>query len=652
MRSLSCTRLAIVLLLSLCEPASAEVRVVVDGRPVATIVTADRPTAVARYAAEELAFHVEKATGARLKIIGESAVTPGMEDRVLVGDSRAVQAAGVDCAKLAPEVLVLRTSGRNLIVAGQDGGGDPIDPDTRAGTLWGVYEWLDRALHVRWVWPGELGVRVPQTRTVLAADVDQQIAPRFMQRKLRAGLGFTSEHPALGFTAGAFEKFSKEQAIFLRRHRMGRTYPMGYGHAFTDWWPRYGAEHPEWFQLRADGKRGPAKKTARYSMCVSNPELHAQIVANWEAKRSRAPGVPAVINACENDILGLCTCAKCQAWDGPAPDDYLKYYSPTSKMAGSRFVSDRYARFWLAIQQRAARTDPNVTVIGYVYFNYFQAPTSGVRLNPNILLGFCPSAGFFPRSDDEHEWMKQQWRGWRETGARLFLRTNHLLDGYCMPFIFAHQFADEFQHAIRNGLVATDFDSLTGQWATQGPTLYLATRLHVRPDAPVDDLLAEYYSAFGAAAAQVKAYFDYWESYTTAHRADLVRAMEELQGSRWRTWAKAAHAVFPPECFARGEAILADAARAADNEAEAAQRVKFLKQGIAHAKLCARVAGRLTLANPTADQAEAKQLLDELIAFRRANERTGIGNFNHLAWVEDLSWKLSEEVRKAPELYP
>ena len=86
--------------------------------------------------------------------------------------------------------------------------------------------------------------------------------------------------------------------------------------------------------------------------------------------------------------------------------------------------------------------------------------------------------------------MKQQWDGWRNTGARMFLRTNHLLDGYCMPFVFAHQFADEFQHAMRNGMVATDFDSLTGQWAAQGPNLYTAARLHVRPEAPVDEVLA------------------------------------------------------------------------------------------------------------------------------------------------------------------
>jgi hypothetical protein len=282
-------------------------------------------------------------------------------------------------------------------------------------------------------------------------------------------------------------------------------------------------------------------------------------------------------------------------------------------------------------------------VVGYVYFNYFQAPTSGVELNPNVLLGYCPSGGWFPRSADEHAWMKEQWLGWRNTGARLFMRTNHLLDGYCMPYIVAHQFGDDFQHAFRNGLVATDFDSLTGHWATQGPNLYLAARLHVQPESPVDNLLDEYYSAFGPAASHVKSYFDSWEQYTSDHRLQINAAMKDQDASRWRSWAKAAHVVFPPECFASAEAILSQAAEAAKADQDAAARVKFLELGLTHARLCADVAGRLTLANSEAPDARAQRSLDELIVFRRANERTGIANFNHLAWVEDLSWQLTDK---------
>lgn len=632
---------------SLC--ARADIALVSEGGARAIIVTADHPTRVVRYATEELVRHVEKATGIRLEVHTEGEANVNLNQRIYLGDSRAVREAGIDVGKLAAEAFVLRVKNDALFIAGNDGGGEPLDPDTRAGTLWGVYEWLDRDLGVRWLWPGELGTHVPKTKTVVAKTCNETVAPRLFQRRLRAGMGFESEHPALGFTTAAFKQFSEEQSVYLRRHRMGRTYPVSYGHAFTDWWEKDGKAHPEWFQLLESGKRGPNKKNGRFSMCVSNPDLQHEIVARWAAKRSSNTTTPGFINACENDILGLCTCDKCRALDGAAPADYLKFYPPTSKMAGSRFVSDRYARFWLGIQQQAPA---GATVVGYAYFNYFQAPTSGIKLNPNILIGYCPSAGWFPRSAEEHAWMKQQWADWRGTGARLFMRTNHLLDGYCMPFLFAHQFADEFHHAMEKGMVATDYDSLTGHWATQGPNLYTAARLHVRPEASAEEVLAEYYAAFGAASEAVKSYFSYWENHTTGSREKINQTMEALQASRWRSWAKAAHVLYSPECFTPASALLEKALSATGNDAEAAARVRFLQLGLQHSRLCARVSAVLTLATPTAAQDEIKRAVDELIAFRRANERSGISNFNHLAWVEDLSWKLSEETRQTPDLYP
>ncbi len=636
-------------------PLKAEmnsVPIVTNGAPAAVVVLPDRPTAVVRYAAEELVTHVEKATGAKLRVLPEAAAAGASEVRIYLGACRATAAAGIDVGKLPAEAYTLRTEEGRLYIAGHDAGGDPLDPDTRAGTLWGTYEWLEQALQARWLWPGELGTFVPRTRTVTCGPLNQTTSPRLFQRRVRPGLGFASQNPALGFTAKGLEQYQRDQTVFLRRHRMGRSVRMSYGHAFSDWWPKYGREHPDWFQQLEDGRRGPRKKTSRHSMCVSNPEFQQEIVKLWSQRGGGKVQGPSFLNAVENDILGLCACNRCQAWDGPTPPDALKFYSAKSKVAGSRFVSDRYARFWLAVQQQAARIHPEATVIGYVYFNYFQAPTSGVKLNPNILLGYCPSGGWYPRAADEHAWYKRQWSGWRATGARLFARTNYFLDGYCMPFIFVHQFADDFQHAAREGMVATDFDSLTGHWATQGPNLYLLMRLHTRPEASADALLEEYYAGFGAAAPEVKRYFDYWERYTTEKQPVLNSVFEELEASRWRTWARAAHAVFPPAAFVPGEAILVRAAEAAKADPEASRRVAFLRKGLEHAKLSARAAGVLSLSRPEAPEAERQKILRELVTFRRAAEREGIGNFNHLAWVEDLSWKLPAEAKQPAELYP
>jgi hypothetical protein len=624
-----------------------------DGRPAGVIVLPAQPNAVERYAAKELSEHLSQATGATIPVQNENALSgAAVATRIYLGATQAAHTAGLDGKKLPRETFTLRTADKALFIVGRDEAGDPLDRDTSAGTLFGVYEWLERELSIRWLWPGDLGTVVPPTREVALRAMDATVQPKLFQRHVRQGTGFTSGNPALGFTKKAAEDYAGAQAVFLRRHRMGRSEKFSYGHAFTDWWEKYGREHPEWFQL-VKGKRGPEKPTARYAMCVSNPGLHAQIVKLWRDKGGAAKSNGrSFINTVENDILGQCECEPCRAWDGPTPPDAMKYYAPNFKVYGSRFVSDRYAKFALAIQQLAAKENPNVTVVGYVYFNYFQAPTSGVKLNENILLGFCPSAGWYPRTDDEHEWYKRQWADWRKTGAQLFFRPNYFLDAYSMPFVFARQFADDFQNGVRNGMVATDFDSLTGQWSIQGTSLYLLMRLHVTPNANPDALLADYYGGFGPAAAQVKAYFDYWENYTMKNRRMITDVFYDRVAIRWRTWAKAPHRVFPPDTFGPAEALLAQAVAAAGTDRAACERVAFLQTGLAHAKLCAETASLLTLADPASTVERGKDKLIELLKFRRQHEREWFANLGHNAWVEDLSWKLANETKQPAEYYP
>lgn len=630
--------------------ATAGIVLVQSGQPAAVIVTPDRPTDTVRYAAKELVYHLRRATGATLAVTTESAAPAG-GDRIYLGATQAALAAGIDAPHLARETFTMRTVSHGLIIAGRDDAGDPLEMETSAGTLFGVYELLQHDLGVRWLWPGELGTFVPKAATITIAPQRETITPPFSQRYVRPGLSFDSEeYPALGFTRGAAEAYARAQTVFLRRNRMGKREKLAYGHAFTDWWPKYGKEHPDWFQL-VNGKRGPVKSGGRYSMSVSSQGLQEEIVRRWEAHGGSRQH-PSVINAVENDIPGMCQCDDCKALDGPTPADYQPYTTKSSKTYGMPFVSDRYAHFWLDIQQRAAKENPDVTVVGYAYFNYFHAPTSGIKLNSHILIGYCPSAGWYPRAPDEQDWYERQWKGWHDTGARMFCRTNYFLDGYGMPFIFAHQFAADFKWEARDGMIGTDFDSLTGQWGTQGPNLYLLLQLENRPDAPTDDLLGEYYAAFGPAASLVKQYFDYWEAFTMGHRAEITRTFERMSASRWRTWAKAANAVYPASCFGPAEATLAKAAAAAAGDPEAAARVDFLRKGLRHAELCSRVAGLLTLGDPASTPERGAQALRELLVFRRANERTWIGNFNFEAWEESLSWKLSKETRQAPDLYP
>ena len=650
------------ILLSALAPltAASDVVLVEDGAAKAVVVLPANPEPIAVYAADELVYHIEKASGAKLDILREPLARDFDTPAVYIGATKAAHAAGIDPQSLTGEKAVLRTLDGNLYIVGNDGPGKALEyGNTHSGTLWGVYELLETRLGVRWLWPGELGEVIPRANIVRVARMDESVVPRFLVRNLRPGLGprgFDVANERLAFSPEHSKRYGQDQTVFLRRHRMGRgeeshrAQPRsGSGHAFAYWWERYGKEHPEWFQLLPDGRRGPSKparpgRPHSTSMCVSNTELHAKIVELWREKRAEHPGKPMNIDISENDVTARCVCPKCLEWDGPPPDlstlpaGLERSFEPVQ--AGTR-----YARFAKAVHALASAVDPNVKVIYYAYDNYFWSPEPPLRLHRNIVIEFVPWfhwAGWFPRTEAEHEWIKRQWLGWERTGASIHYRPNWFLDGYTMPLVFMHQFGDAFQFYAGHGMTGTDFDSLQGQWAAQGPNLYLLSRIHTHPEMPVDAILAEYYTGFGTAADEVKEYFTYWEGYAIKNSPRAAEAIKSRRNGRFRRYAHyalVADELYPPEVFPPARAILKralEAAKAGPDPAFA-DRVRFLQQGLTHAEQC--VATAAVVNDPVKSMVEKRAAVAELVRVRRSLEHTNIANMDRAAIIETDSWE-------------
>jgi hypothetical protein len=631
------------------------VKLVENREPAAVIVLPEKPFRIATFAAEELVYHVKKATGAELEVVYEPLETTLAAPAIYIGATKAASDAGIAPDAPSSEAVVLRTVGRDLFIVGKDMDGNPLDKKmTHGGTLWGVYEILERYLGVRWLWPGALGEYVPDIDSISIPPLDETVVPRFNQRQLRPGLGprgFAEANERVAFTPEARKRYAKDQTLFLRRHRMGMSEDSFYaqrssgkGHSFEGWWEEYGEEHPEWFQLRSNGQRGPEEpnRPNRVTMCVSNEELHAEIVRRWELERRKYPGEPVNIGVGENDGSGACTCENCIAWDG-APPDLTNLPPGLERSYEPMLTSNRYARFLQAVRTRAAAIDPDVRVHMYAYVNYFWAPDPAIKLHPNIVIGFVPWfrwAGWFPRTDAEQAWIKEQWMGWQRSGASVYYRPNWFLDGYTMPLVYMHQFADAFQFYAQHGMTGTDFDSLQGQWSTQGPNLYTLARIHVRPEMPIDELLDEFYSAFGPAKSAVKDYFDYWETYAIENSPRSAETIRSRGGMfrRYANYALVADELYPLEVFGPAREIL-DRARqdAADSDSVYAQRVEFLAQGLRHAEQCIATAGIVN--SPESTMEQRKAAIAELIAVRRELEDTGIANMDRAGIIETDSWK-------------
>ena len=635
------------LVVALLLPLSAlgALDLVRDGRAAATIVVPDQALPVVTFAAAELVYHLERATGAKLAIAKEGEWV-GTGAAAFVGGCRAAAEAGVRTEGLPPNGFILRLVGDRFFLVGDDSDGPAAwilhNNRTRVGTLFAVYEFLEKHLQVRWLWPGPLGEVIPTRTDVVVETWDQTGAPAFVHARWREGGRAMAGTD--GWASGRTRSlFLSEQGKWLRRNRFALGVNMDMAHAFTQWWDRHKDDHPEYFNLLPDGTRRSdpnyhGGSSQLISMCVSEPGFHRAVVEGWAKRRS--PQSPH-LDLSENDTSGRCTCPNCLAWDVPDPElevpwaERVEHARKAFEADDGGWVghlgslSDRYARFFLAVQKQAETVDPNVVVMGYAYANYVNPPLA-TKLNERVVIGVVPPM-YFPWTDAVRQSNREGWDGWRATGARMFLRPNWMLDGHNLPMVVARKLGEDFRRYANNGMIGTDFDSLTGQYSTQGPNLYMLARLHARPEMTVDEVLDEYFSAFGTAKDAVRAYVDHWETVCSA-------VTEKPDGLHWSFFYREAHQIFTPTAMARGSQLLDAATSAARGNGTAEKRVDFLRNGLRNAELTLAAQAAYVRYREEGDIGGLRSAVSELDEFRRSVEADLICNMGFLTWAEARTW--------------
>jgi hypothetical protein len=619
---------------------------IMEGKPVAVIVVPDDPLPVVTHAAKELNYHLFKSTGTELSIVAEGKA-PATVPRVYLGACSETERSGVLPDSLSPNAWVIRLSGNCLYMAGDDSDGPPDwilhSNRTRVGTLFAVYAFLEKHLGVRWICPGEIGEVIPRRTSISVAEWDETGRPAFVHSRWREG-GAMIAGTAGWTSSSARSRFISEQSKWLRRHRFAMGQNMDMAHAFTTWWDRHAEMHPEYFNLLPDGTRRAdptyhGGQSRLISMSVGNPGFQQAVVDHWLATRS--PQKPA-IDCSENDTSGKCTCTDCLALDEPDPGLGFPWSERLERArealaAGDRkwvenlgSLSDRYARYYLAVQKLARQHDPEAIVMGYAYANYVDPPRN-TPLNDHVIIGVVPPM-YFPWTDQKRERNRERWRGWAATGARMVLRPNWMLDGHNMPLIFARKLGEDFRYFAERGLIGTDFDSLTGQYATQGPNLYMLARLHSNPALGVEHVLDEYVSAFGPAKDAVSEYVAYLESVADTPPSD------EIPGLHWSYFYREADVIFTPAVMSRARGLIDRALALAAEDPISLRRVKLLSDGLKHAELTLAVQAAYERHQAQGDLEGYREAMERLDAFRSSIESDLGANLCFLEKRESATW--------------
>lgn len=630
------------------------------GKPASVIVIPDHPMPVEQFAAEELQYHLRKASGAELEIVTESAA-PAETPWVALGATKLASAARKQLADLPPNSFVVARQGDRLILAGDDTDG-PVghksgtlhNNRTRVGTLFAVYDILENQLGCKWLWPGELGEVIAQRETIGLETTVRTHSPNLIHKRFR-DYGM-KDHIRRGFATRAdADRFFRDQAVWLRRHRFAMGADLDIRHAFTKWWDRYGEEHPEYFNKLPDGTRRPDPVRAGGSpklvtMCVSNEEFQEKVVELW--KQNRKPGQH-TFDVSENDGRASCTCEACMALDEPHPSNPVPM---EERLAAARkafnagdkdwtdalgSLSDRYARFMLAVQKQAEQIDPEVMVMNHAYSNYV-LPPQNTKLNERCIFAIVPPYQYPWVTQEELDQSRAIWDGWAAAGARLLLRPNYMRSGHGMPLIQPDVVGREFQHAFNHGLIGTDFGRLTGQFAAQGPALYMLVRKHTHPNRPVEDILAEFYDGFGPASQAVEKYFTWWNALSKSLKSEEVGPGLDYRmlgpGYLHRLMPK----IVTPErlrtCWAMLDKALADA----KGDPQATARVEFVRMGLTHMDLMSDVQRRFDAYQVSGDIWPYFRALKKLDDYRRnVLSKTNASHMGFLEGMENYTWDRS-----------
>jgi hypothetical protein len=420
---------------------------------------------------------------------------------------------------------------------------------------------------------------------------------------------------------------------------------MEYGHSYTDYWSRFSTSHPDYFNLLPDSTRrpDPYHNPDNMSMCLSNPNLHAQKIADWNDRRtSDKPWV----QAAENDTPIKCICSNCMAWDVKDPNMSQHDWDNRLQNATTAFtneesewfihlgsMSDRLAKYLLAVQEQTG--DPNhSTVVAYAYERNYTRPPISTQLNDRILIGYVPNI-MFPWTQELRNEMVSDTNGWKSKGARVYLRPNFMLSGHNYPIFFADKFGTDFasMYMSGTGIFATDICSLTGQYGTQALNLYMVARMNAKVgELTENEIREEFYAAFGPATDQVRDYFDYLKSIS-----------DNINGSCYfSAYGRDKYGDFPVSVRSTMSAKMDSAIAAATGNNDSTAKVGFLDNGLTHAEksLAAAEAWADWDANCTdPDSANGfNTKIADLDDFRAETETSGISNLHYLRFLENMWW--------------
>ena len=503
------------------------------GAPKAVILVAGDATAPEKHAAAELAAFLGRVTGAAFEVTGR---TRGDTPRLLVGPGAARHAAArFSTAGLGQEGIVIRTAGKDLILAG----GRP------RGTLYAVYTFLEDHVGCRW-WSSK-ACTIPRRPTLSVGNLDVRYVPPLEYREAYWSDAFDGDW--------AVRNKSNGHSVRVDEKRGGKHVYAGFVHTFYRLIPpsKYFAKHPEWFS-EINGRRTPE----RAQLCLTDEAMRRELVRNLTGWLRNSPAAT-ITSVSQNDWAGPCQCRKCAAVD---------------KAEGSH--SGTLLKFVNAVAADIERAFPRVAVSTLAYL-YTRKPPKHVRPRRNVIVRLCSIECSFsrPLAHERNRAFRDDILGWSKIADRLYIwdyTTN--FKNYVLPHpnlrVLGPNIRFFVDHSVK-GVFEQGAYSSRGAEMAELRAWVLAKQLW-KPELDggklIDEFLEGYY---GPAAGHIRAYLN------------VTHDAVDAAGDYLRCFSPHTAKFLSFETLSRGWAHLAAAAATVRDAPDMLQRVRVAQLPVMYA---------------------------------------------------------------------